>query len=188
MVGSSGTGPLSFHCRERDVFVALSNQPDAAPSTLEAVKPGSLPRGHNPTLGLEWAGQWITTADPAQCNQTMSHATELRNLKVKSGKVLREPRALEGQKSQGNGLIRTHCYATSPPALGSNTVQLSYRAWIELDNHLHKWYQLGYLSSLCSFSEMNEILCPSSTLCLLVESMLLHRNLYGELYRFFQIG
>ncbi|PKI47304.1 hypothetical protein CRG98_032313 [Punica granatum] len=69
MVGSSGTGLLSFHCRERDVFAALSNQPDTVPSTLEAAKPWSPPRPHDPTLSLERACQWIATADPAQCNQ-----------------------------------------------------------------------------------------------------------------------
>jgi len=37
MMDCSCPGLLSFHCQEREVFAALSNQPGAVPSSLRAV-------------------------------------------------------------------------------------------------------------------------------------------------------
>ncbi|KAL9398441.1 hypothetical protein Peur_007402 [Populus x canadensis] len=51
------TGPLSFHCQEREVFAALLNQPHAVPSTLGAKKPTSSLGCNGSTPGLKRAGQ-----------------------------------------------------------------------------------------------------------------------------------
>ena len=72
MVGPSGTGPLSFHCREREVCAALWSQPHAMPSALGAAKPRPSPEPHGPTLGLERAGQSLATPDPAPQAEPMS--------------------------------------------------------------------------------------------------------------------
>ncbi|KAI5674506.1 hypothetical protein M9H77_14870 [Catharanthus roseus] len=55
LIGCSGTSPLSFHCRERVVFAALSNQPHALPTTLGTVRPRLTSESHGPLSA--WNGR-----------------------------------------------------------------------------------------------------------------------------------
>uniref|UniRef100_A0A9I9EF54 Uncharacterized protein n=1 Tax=Cucumis melo TaxID=3656 RepID=A0A9I9EF54_CUCME len=69
-VGSDRHGPLSFHCMEREVVVALSSQPHAFPPALEAH--GTWASAQAPWLSsmLEMGGPEQSTPNPAQQDET----------------------------------------------------------------------------------------------------------------------
>ncbi|GKV31483.1 hypothetical protein SLEP1_g40168 [Rubroshorea leprosula] len=62
MADLSGTGVLSFHCHEREVFAALLNQPHAVPSTPRARGPTAFAEVSWLTRGLKRAGQKLATS------------------------------------------------------------------------------------------------------------------------------